>query len=652
MLKRTLTALMTLAAMFCFTIAGEASQNNNWLIYWYICGSNLEWNLNLATKDIAEMQHVKLPPNMKVLIYASGVPSTEDGQTQWHHPTIKAGGDGIYLYSSNRLEKVADFNENMSDPATLVEFLKFGEENFKADHRMMYFWNHGSLGGVCYDDRFDKDGLTYNELSQAFASVYGTSPESKPFELMFFNACLTGSYELANSVSNFSHYMLGAEPSIYDTPTRDWVAALAKNPSMTGAQIGKVICDSAMKNFSDNMRTTHIFSVIDLDKMPQLRTAYEAYFDEALNRSDEKGFLGSFSRAIQARNVDKYSNCYLDLGLLAKNTKSIMPKTSSDLLTAIDNAVVYKKRGEYLKSLGISTYHPYTSTDGDLSTNYRPQIELYNKLGSMNDMSAFTGNNSVFIEKDSNNHLVATLTPEQLANVSSVYSFLIPVKENFTAELGGFEIGGAILSSADNFKVDWKKGTVTEDYRPVEPMFDGNRFIPQLNIRSHKNTLYKVPIIYQPPRDTSYYRRDLIVSYNTSKNTYSIIGFGSDLENGSVRDFDENTGKVEPGSIITSLQLILSDNDADAVKPVKDSDWFNMSDKRYCWKWVKGNPFVYTKDSTITNSPITKGHYLYFLVFVSPSGQEVVSMFSAISVDKGKITRYGTSDLMAIWQMK
>ncbi|MBQ9486967.1 MAG: hypothetical protein IJU91_04075 [Selenomonadaceae bacterium] len=685
MLKRTFAAVMTFVAMFCFTVAGEAAASNNWLIYWYICGSNLESGGNLATKDIAEMQHVKLPPNVKILIYASGLPPVQTDENAppeeqpYHHPAIQAGGDGIYLYSSSRLEKVADFNENMGDPATLAEFLKFGEENFKADRRIMYFWNHGGLGGVCYDDRFTptdstanfygNDGLSYDELTQAFASVYGNSPENKPFELIGFKACMTGSYELANSISNFSHYMLGAEPSIYDTPTRDWINALAKNPSMTGAQIGKVICDSAMKNYSDDKELTHIFSVTDLDKMPQLRKAYEAYFDEAVNRSDEEGFLGAFARAAEARNVDKYSDLYIDLGLLAKNTKSIMPKTSADLITAIDNAVVYSKRGEYLKSKGISTYYPFISMEGSNpeqainSTNagfkliggqnssYQSQKVLYSKLLNMKDMSALQGNNSVPIELNEDNHFVATLTPEQMGNISSVYSLLIPVKENYTSELG-FDLGGAILTSTDNFKVDWNKGTVTENFRAVEPMFDGHRIILQPLVSGRGNTLYKVPIVYN-----NVFRRDLIVSYDTSKNTYSIIGFGSMVENGVVRAFG---GKPEPGEIITPLYLVLSDDPSPEFVGVEGAEYAAsvigeftnpQTGQTVYWKWTQGTPFVYTKDATITNRAITKGNYVYLIAFGSPGGYSANSLPGAISISNGKIFKYSTRALMWMAQM-
>lgn len=707
MLKRTFAAVMTFVALLYFTIAGEAATSNNWLIYWYVCGTDLETNGHGATNKIAEMEHVKLPANMKILICAGGT-------TQWHHPTIQAGGEGYYLYSSNRLEKVADFNEkvSMGDPATLANFLKFGEDNIRfgkenseANRRIIIFTNHGGLGGVCYDENFvepiiingqplkNNEGknimvqshLNYDELNNALTAVYGNSPETTPFELVEFDACLSSSYELANSISNFSHYMLGAEPSIYAPPFKEWIGALAKNTSMDGVQIGKIICDSAMKDLPDNEQITNIFSVIDLTKMPQLRNAYEEYFDEALNRSDEKGFLGAFARAAESRNADKYSNLYTDLGLLAKNTKSIMPKTSADLLTAIDKAVVYNKRGKYLNSKGISTYYPYISSENiplkedeadkninhtnsefiknilSQNSNYKSQKELYRKLLNMQDMSALTGDNSVVLKKDSNNHLVANLNLEQLGNISSVYSVLMPVKEGTTSGYS-VDIGGSILASVDDLKIDFQKGIITEKFSPKEPLFDGHKIVMMPLVGSRGYTFYKVPIIYNG------WRRDLIVSYDTSKNTYSIIGFGSMVENGVVRTINSN---IQHGAIITPLHLIVSNNDSEeqlgiaSIERIKDKNGKEQIITHYasslfskdinpdtgepvCLKWVKGDPIVYTRNATITNTPITKGMYLYFFKFASPSGYGEMSMPGIIVVDHGKIHRFSTQEMAQI----
>lgn len=687
MFKRTIAALTILAAVLCLAVRVDAAdiprhtKDDTWLIYWYICGpDNLEGGGHLATRDIAEMQNVKFPPNIKVLIAAG---STK----QWHHPTIAAGGHGIYLYSDNCLTKQIDWNTdldnpdtNMGDPSTLAQFLEFGEKIFPADHKILIFQNHGGLNGICYDDSFNGEGLTYDELNSAFSAVYGNSPEEIPFELIGFNACLTGSYELANSLADFSRYMMGSEPSEFPIgwDYQSFFNALTKNPTVNGAQLGKVICDNAMEHYDDpdikahKFKLASAFSVIDLTKMPELREAYEAYFDEALSRSNEEvGFSGAFARAAEARTADKFSNPYTDLGLLAKNTKSIMLDASQKLLKAIDKAVVYNKRGADLKSKGISTYYPYISSErppeesvdatnanfneGVLSSNsnYIAQKELYQKLLGLEKLPA---SEDLPIEKI-NAHFVAKLTPEQLENISSVRCMLVPVEKGETSGYD-LDLGGAILTSADDLKVDWKKGIFTENFRAMEPVFDGQKIVTLPSVSGCGHTFYKVPIIYDND-----YRRDLLIRYDTSKKKYEIIGFGEDVENGVVR---VNTSKPEPGHIITPLHIIISDDpsneamgvevdestgevrmepviDEETGQPVIDEETGSpqfvqkyapsiikmypdpSTGKMIYSKWTKGTPFVYTRDSAINNKQITRGHYFYVFVFTSPGGYAVIS---------------------------
>lgn len=664
MFKRTIAAITILVAMLCLAVKADAAdaqhkQDDTWLVYWYICGAdNLEGKWRFATKDIGEMQHVKLPPNVKVLIAA--------GSTQnWHHPTIAEGGHGIYLYSGNRLEQQTAWNANMGAPNTLASFLKYGEENFLADHRIFIFWNHGGLSGVCYEDnpKFKGDYLTYDELNKAFSAVYGDSPEEVPFELIGFKACLTGSYELANSLASFSHYMLGAEPSVFDWSLKEGFAALANNPSMNGAQIGKVICDSAIKNYSDDFRLTHIFSLIDLTKMPELREAYEAYFDEALTRANEEtGFSAAFARAAESRKADRYSNIYTDLGLLAKNTKSIMPDASDKLLKAIDKAVVYNKRGAYLKSKGISTYYPYTSLEkifseagvgvqlsdaerdnnfeliGKQESSYAAQKNLYSELLNL-DVLNLEDEDAVPVERK-DGHFVARLTPEQLGSISSVQCVLWPINQD-----GNSKFGGAILFSADDLKVNWKKGIVTENFRAVEPFFDGHRIVTYPSVSGRGYTFYNVPVLVEG------IQRDLFVRYDTSGKKYEIMGFGNMVENGMVRAGEE----VKPGLVITPLYMTISDDPTNEQlgltqytnngQPVPLMSVIGgMSDPRtrqtMYLKWEAGEPFVYTRDSAITNKPIRKGTYVYAFKFTAPDGESAISNPPGIiGVKDGKILR-------------
>lgn len=677
MFKRIFAAIILLAVVLCVGVRADAAdasrhtKDDTWLIYWYICGAdNLEGQGHLATKDIGEMQRVKLPSNVKVLIAA--------GSTQnWHHPTIKDGGHGIYLYSMNRLEQRVAWNtetDNMGDPHTLANFIKYGEENFPADHKILVFWDHGGLSGVCYEDNknFKGDYLTYDELNEAFVAVYGSSPEETPFELIGFKACLTGSYELANSLANFSHYMMGAEPSVYDWNFSDWLVALAKDTSMSGAQIGRAICDVALKSYDSRSKATHTFSIIDLSKMPELRQAYEAYFDEAVKRSEEEdGFSAAFARAAESRNTDRYSNIYTDLGLLAKNTKPIMPDASKKLLGAIDKAVVYNKRGAYIKSKGISTYYPYTSlakvfseagAGAQLSdeerdfyfklireqnSSYSAQKDLYGELLDLN-VSNLEDECTVPIERK-NGHFVANLTPEQIGNISSIQCILIPVDQD-----GNSKFGGAILISADDLKVNWKKGIVTENFRAIEPFLDGQRIVTYPSVSGRGHTFYNVPVLVEGVL------HDFLVRYDTSSKKYEIIGFGSDIENGAVRD----GGKPRAGTVITPLYMIISDDGTNKqlgltqysrrvidektgkeisvpvpLMSVMDSIPNPNTGQPIFFKWETGEPFVFTRDSSITLKPIRKGNYIYSFKFTAPNGESAYSDPGIIGIRNGKIIK-------------
>ena len=666
MFKRTIVAVITFAALLCFTVTGDAAdvrpgKDDTWLVYWYICGAdNLEGIGHLATKDIAEMQKVKLPPNVKVLIYAGGT-------NRWHHPTIAANGDGIYLYSSNRLEKQVDgYANNMGDPNTLASFLKYGEDNFPADHKILLFWNHGGLSGVCYDDKFaqrndkgevvDRPYLTYDALKGAFAAVYGNSPEEPPFELVGFKACMTGSYELANSLADFSRYMMGAEPSVYDWNFSDWFADLAKDPSMNGAKLGKAICDSALKSYNSYFKATHTFSIIDLSKMPELREAYEAYFDEAARRAnDETGFSGAFARAATAGNVDRYSNWYGDLGLIAKNTKSIMPEASKKLLDAIDKAVVYNKRGEYLKSKGISTYYPYISSEKPAmsvessefktidaqSSSYAAQKNLYRNLLGLNVSQL---NVAVPVERDSNGHLVARLTPEQLENVSMIRCLLLPVEKTDNGGIGSFRLGESILNSADDLKIDLKTGTITENFRAVEQVFDGHKIAMFATVSGRGHNFYEVPIILGSGVEKK--PCTLKVRYDISAKKYTIFGFGSEVENGMVRDINA-FNQLRPGDLITPV-LFTTVSD-DEINGADDPTILNRytdpkTGKNVYLKVTAGTTFVFTRDSAITDRKITRGNYVYVFSFMSPNGNAAMSRPGLIQVKHGEITRFTEED--------
>ena len=113
------------------------SSSDTWVIYWYLCGTDLETEGGAASADLRELQKVSLPPNVKVVIQTGGA-------NQWHTNGIPARGTGRFVYDSDGLHSLGSVSDvDMGTGAGLADFLRFGKDNYPADHKVFVFWNHG-----------------------------------------------------------------------------------------------------------------------------------------------------------------------------------------------------------------------------------------------------------------------------------------------------------------------------------------------------------------------------------------------------------------------------------------------------------------------------------------------------------------------------
>ena len=273
------------------------SADDTWMIYWYVCGSNLESEYGSATSDINEMMSAKIPANVKVLIQAGGA-------NEWKNALMNAGQLNRCLYDSDGLHELEPApNADMGSPDTLASFLRYADENFQADHKIFIFWDHGggSLFGVCHDEQ-SGNALSLNDIRDAFASVYDPNENNPPFEVVGFDTCLMATYENANNFYGFARYLVASEEV---EPGNGWeytglLNALGQNPAMGGDALGKVICDTYYAGCeSAESEGSVTLSVIDLSKMPQLKTAYENFGIEALQLSTQnpKKFFSGLGRS-------------------------------------------------------------------------------------------------------------------------------------------------------------------------------------------------------------------------------------------------------------------------------------------------------------------------------------------------------------------
>lgn len=627
------------------TFEDTYNANDTWLIQWYLCGTDLESKSGAASSDFQELLNVKLPANVKILIQTGGA-------EQWHNNVVPSNAVERYLYDSSGLQRIATLPDaDMGNVDTLADFVRYGKENFQADHRVFVFWDHGggSAVGVCYDERTG-NFLSLNDLRNAFAAVYEPSTDKPPFELIGFDACLMATYDTVNALDGITRYVTASEevePGIGWDYT-GWVGGLVENPAMGGAKLGQTICNTyfeACKGY--NLADTATLSVIDLAKLPMLRHTYEAFGLEALRAAHKnpRQFFSHFGRgAAQAENYGGntrrtgYTNM-VDIVDLAKTNKSILPNTADELVKAIDDAVVYKVNGAYrARSGGLSSFYSYSGDEGslvkymNLDSAPTPQKILYYYLiygkipadviplldgdtlvtpaptsppPQRQDLFEVTQLDDLPVQMDKDGNAFVQLTPEQMELLSSVHCQLAYIDAEGDVIL--------YLGSDSDVRADWNAGTFTDNFRAVWPMLDGHPVYVEITEENDGYNLYSIPI------KLNGVECNLQVAYVYAEKKYYILGARHGLDDNGMSS--RELIKLHAGDEITTLHYGMTISGEDEAFTQVEVDTFTIGD----------NPQI--KDEQLGD-----GNYAYSFEFMTPTEESALSNFILFTVANGQIS--------------
>ena len=299
--KRIAALLLSLAAALSLTACDEETDfstddGTTWAVYWYLCGSDLESGGGFASCDLFELLETDLPENVTVVIQTGGA-------EEWQNDFVESSVLQRYVYDSDGLYLVEEQpSASMGDSETLEDFLRFAKDNYPADKTAVVFWNHGggSVAGASFDELYDYDSLTLAEMYAAFNAVWDISLEEPPLELVGFDTCLMATVDTAYTFCDISRYLVASEETEPATGWlySHWVQALADDPSMDGATLGRIICDSYYEGCEEmGLESNATLSVTDLTRIDVLLDAYEKYGVEALSAAaEDPGFLSRFRR--------------------------------------------------------------------------------------------------------------------------------------------------------------------------------------------------------------------------------------------------------------------------------------------------------------------------------------------------------------------
>jgi len=549
---------------------GEAAGTgeNEWAVYWYLCGSDLESNGGFATGDLAELLEVELPENVKVVIQTGG-------SSVWHNDFVDETKLQRYVYSSEGLMLVDEQpSASMGEAQTLADFLSFASTNFPAKKTAVVFWNHGggSVTGAAFDELYDNDSLRLDEMYEAFSSVYPVSAETPPLELVGFDTCLMATVDVAYTFNDIARYMVASEEV---EPANgwyysEWIGALAQDPSMDGAALGEVICDSYYAGCEEvGTQDNTTLSLIDLAKTPALVDAYDAFGAEALSAAaEDPGFFSQFGRAAAGSEnyggntkEQGYTNM-VDLGHLARQAADTLT-TSDSVLSALEECVLYKVAGPYrAEATGLSCYYSYNGDVEDFNgfanvgagTAFK-YFYAYELTGELDEAGMEYAESLDITELPEVQNLAGMEwdgAPLDVDDEGTSFLTLGPDANNILAGIGfqlyyvDEEADTMMLLGADNdMTADWENGVFYDNFRGVWGAIDGCLVYMELNYEGEDYNLYSVPVLLNGEE------YNLQVAYDFAGEEWSILGAWQGIDDNGMAD--KELRLLEEGDELTTI---------------------------------------------------------------------------------------------------
>jgi hypothetical protein len=365
----------------------------------YMCGSDLESDGGAATADINEMLYANASEQVNVVIQTGGA-------SEWQNNVIDADTNQRWLVKSEGLELVGDaWQQNMTDPQTLTDFVRFCAENYPANRNILVFWDHGggTLGGYGSDEHYPDGTMSLAQIDQALTDA------GVVFDWIGFDCCMMGTVETAFVAEKHADYLIASQRSEpgggwYYT---DWLNAIADDPALSSPEVGKIIVDSFIReeqngDYGDELT----LSMIDLTSFAPFMDALYAYLASVNTELVNTSAYKEVSKArYDSRSIGEEEYDQVDLNYLVNN---ISLGDSTELLSKLNDTVLISEETA-AHYAGLSLYFPYSSIESVEDTlNIAKSIgldETYQKFVS--DFASLMAGGQIYSGGGSSNPLSA-----------------------------------------------------------------------------------------------------------------------------------------------------------------------------------------------------------------------------------------------------
>ncbi|MBQ9561842.1 MAG: leucine-rich repeat protein [Lachnospiraceae bacterium] len=366
-------------------------EESRYTVLVYMTGSDLESGGAYASKDMMEMRDSGLElDDVNLILYTGGCQSWKSFVPNSCNCVIDMAAEGTGIVGKTPK------NADMGAPETLAAFLNFATEYYPAEHYALVFWDHGGgpLWGYGNDELFDGDALLLAEMGRAMKqTVFG---KGKKLDLVGFDACLMGSFEVMTVWSDYAEYFVASEEL---EPGDGWNYHFLEvlNDSSDPEEIAGRILAEYEKHY-DELRTEFYDPQVTLSCVKLSGTSKMVRVLENLFARMSKGVQhGDYSLLQQLRNETKsfgnvetrasglYSYDLVDLGDLIAHLSDVYPAECREAKAAFEGLVTAQTTN-VPGATGVTLYYPFKNKG------------QYEKLGSAYKEIVFSGAYSGYLK--------------------------------------------------------------------------------------------------------------------------------------------------------------------------------------------------------------------------------------------------------------
>lgn len=363
----------------------EKAEDESWTVLYYaMADTNLEPDM---MADVGEMGEVGSQDGLDIVALVDRSPDYTD-------ESVLGLGDWVGAKVLEVGERDAEVTEdlgvvNTGDPAVLEKFVTDGLRDHPADHYALVFSDHGASWPGLGPDDSAQDTLTLPELTQAVGQGLAANGVDQ-LDLIGFDACLMGTYEVADKVAPLAQRMLASEEL---EPGHGWdytsLDVLAEDEPASADRLGKELVNGFRSQAKAEETDSSItLSLVNLDKMDELQAAVGDLSTALAANVGEIAPHVARDRAKTltfARMPDPHANPHMaDLGDLVEDIDggvADVEEKAEVVQQRLDDVVVREIEGDTMTgATGLSIYFP------PYAEFYRPE---YVEAAGASDWSRF-----------------------------------------------------------------------------------------------------------------------------------------------------------------------------------------------------------------------------------------------------------------------